>query len=94
MKYQTYILFGAPGSGKGTQAALLAHDLDLGVSGNVKRIPKGKTAADGSCYVSFMVPAFPNGTAAAGVVATAIAFGLAEATLWWSIDSEQPTSIT
>jgi hypothetical protein len=26
---------------------------------------EGKTAADGSCYVSFMVPAFPNGTAAA-----------------------------
>ena len=26
---------------------------------------EGKTAADGSCYVSFMVPAFPNGSAAA-----------------------------
>lgn len=26
---------------------------------------EGKTSADGACYVSFMVPAFPNGTAAA-----------------------------
>jgi hypothetical protein len=26
---------------------------------------EGKTAADGSCYVSFMVPAYPNGSAAA-----------------------------
>jgi hypothetical protein len=26
---------------------------------------EGRTAADGSCYVSFMVPAFPNGSAAA-----------------------------
>jgi len=26
---------------------------------------EGKTAADGSCYVSFMVPTFSNGSAAA-----------------------------
>jgi hypothetical protein len=31
---------------------------------------EGKTAADGSCYVSFMVPAFPNGTAAAVIRVT------------------------
>src|SRR4029077_17734894 len=31
---------------------------------------EGKTAADGSCYVSFMVPAFPNGNAAAVIRVT------------------------
>jgi hypothetical protein len=31
---------------------------------------EGKTTADGSCYVSFMVPAFPNGTAAAVIRVT------------------------
>jgi hypothetical protein len=31
---------------------------------------EGKTAADGSCYVSFMVPAFPNGSAAAVIRVT------------------------
>ncbi len=31
---------------------------------------QGKTAADGSCFLSFMVPAFPNGTAAAVIRVT------------------------
>ncbi len=37
----------------------------LSTSARASTAFEGKTAADGSCYVSFMVPAFPNGTAAA-----------------------------
>jgi hypothetical protein len=33
---------------------------------------EGRTGADGSCYVSFMVPAFPNGTAAAVLRVTGV----------------------
>ncbi|MGE5415140.1 MAG: hypothetical protein ACM3NW_13255 [Syntrophomonadaceae bacterium] len=37
----------------------------LSTSARASTAFEGKTAADGSCYVSFMVPAFPNGSAAA-----------------------------
>ena len=37
----------------------------LSTSARASTAFEGKTAADGSCYVSFMVPAFSNGTAAA-----------------------------
>jgi hypothetical protein len=37
----------------------------LSTSARASTAFEGKTSADGSCYVSFMVPAFPNGSAAA-----------------------------
>lgn len=37
----------------------------LSTSARASTAFEGKTTADGSCYVSFMVPAFPNGNAAA-----------------------------
>jgi hypothetical protein len=37
----------------------------LSTSARASTAFEGKTTADGSCYVSFMVPAFPNGSAAA-----------------------------
>jgi hypothetical protein len=42
----------------------------LSTSARASTAFEGKTAADGSCYVSFMVPAFPNGTAAAVIRVT------------------------
>lgn len=42
----------------------------LSTSARVSTAFEGKTAADGSCFVSFMVPAFPNGTAAAVIRVT------------------------
>jgi len=42
----------------------------LSTSARVTTAFEGKTAADGSCYVSFMVPAFPNGNAAAVIRVT------------------------
>jgi len=42
----------------------------LSTSARASTAFEGKTAADGSCYVSFMVPAFPNGNAAAVIRVT------------------------
>ncbi len=42
----------------------------LSTSARASTAFEGKTAADGSCYVSFMVPAFPNGSAAAVIRVT------------------------
>lgn len=42
----------------------------LSTSARASTAFEGKTSADGSCYVSFMVPAFPNGTAAAVIRVT------------------------
>ena len=50
---------GKPLAGASVQVRILS------TSARVTTAFEGKTAADGSCYVSFMVPAFPNGTAAA-----------------------------
>ena len=42
----------------------------LSTSARVTTAFQGKTASDGSCLVSFMVPSFPNGTAAAVIRVT------------------------
>ena len=42
----------------------------LSTSARASTAFEGKTAADGSCALSFMVPAFPNGTAAAVIRVT------------------------
>ena len=42
----------------------------LSTSARASTAFEGKTAADGSCFVSFMVPAFPNGSAAAVIRVT------------------------
>ena len=42
----------------------------LSTSARASTAFEGKTAADGSCPLSFMVPAFPNGTAAAVIRVT------------------------
>ena len=42
----------------------------LSTSARASTAFEGKTAGDGSCQVSFMVPAFPNGTAAAVIRVT------------------------
>jgi hypothetical protein len=42
----------------------------LSTSARASTAFEGRTAADGSCSVSFMVPAFPNGTAAAVIRVT------------------------
>src|SRR5262245_33791056 len=44
----------------------------LSTSARASTAFEGKTAADGSCAVSFMVPAFPNGTAAAVIRVTGL----------------------
>jgi hypothetical protein len=42
----------------------------LSTSARASTAFQGKTASDGSCFLSFMVPAFPNGTAAAVIRVT------------------------
>ncbi len=42
----------------------------LSTSARVATVFQGKTASDGSCQVSFMVPSFSNGTAAAVIRVT------------------------
>ena len=42
----------------------------LSTSSRVTTVFQGKTASDGSCLVSFMVPSFPNGTAVAVIRVT------------------------
>ena len=42
----------------------------LSTSARASTAFQGKTASDGSCYLSFMVPAFPNGSAAAVIRVT------------------------
>ena len=42
----------------------------LSTSARASTAFQGKTASDGSCYLSFMVPAFPNGNAAAVIRVT------------------------
>ncbi|MEX0880169.1 MAG: hypothetical protein WD451_10625 [Thermoanaerobaculia bacterium] len=42
----------------------------LSTSARVTTVFQGKTAADGSCMVSFMLPSFPNGSAAAVIRVT------------------------
>ena len=42
----------------------------LSTSARSSTVFQGKTASDGSCYVSFMVPTYPNGSAAAVIRVT------------------------